>query len=66
MNITKLLSLLSLAFALSFSPGCEQDGPLEEAGENVDDALDGEDTPLENAAEEVEDAADDVAEAVEE
>lgn len=49
---SKLLAamIVGLLFAAA---GCEQQGPAEEAGENIDEAV-------ENAAEELEEAADDI------
>jgi len=47
-----------LAFFMLGAAGCEQDGPVEEAGEEVDQAL-------ENAGDAIEDAADEVEDEVE-
>lgn len=38
--------------------GCEEEGPLEEAGEQMDDAMDEAGDAIEDAGDEVEDATD--------
>jgi hypothetical protein len=52
LRIPRLAAALVLALG-ACTAGCEQDGPFEEAGENVDEAV-------ENAGDEVEEAADEV------
>lgn len=54
-------ALLALVLALgggAMLTGCDNDGPAEEAGEEIDEAVDDAGDALEDAADEVEDAAD--------
>lgn len=53
--------------AMSFGiAGCEEKGPLEEAGERIDEGLEDAREDLEDAADEVGEAAEEAAKAVEE
>lgn len=52
-----LMAILAFAFV-----GCEKDGPAEELGEKVDDAIDDAGDAMEDAADEVEDAIDEAGE----
>ena len=53
--------------AMSFGiAGCEEKGPLEEAGERIDEGLEDAREDLEDAAEEVGDAVEEAADAAEE
>lgn len=47
--------LLAALFLGAGVTGCEQDGPMEEAGEEIDNAVDDAGDELEDAADEVED-----------
>lgn len=52
--------------AISFGiVGCEKEGPLEEAGEAIDEGIEDVGEAAEDAAEEVEEAAEDVEDALE-
>lgn len=56
----KLLTVLFLSLLGVFAvPGCEDEGPFEEAGEEIDDAGDDIDDAVEDAGDEIEDAVDD-------
>lgn len=55
----KLLTIIALSLSLGLLTACEQEGPIEDAAEDVDHAV-------EETAEEVEDAADETADAIEE
>lgn len=57
-RITTLATLAALALPLAVLPACEEKGPMEQLGEDLDDAA-------EDAADSMEDAADDVEDAVE-
>ena len=63
MNTQKLkhVFLISLIASLLAITGCEEKGPLEKAGETIDDAVNDSGDALEDAADDVEDAADDAA-----
>lgn len=57
-KLSTLLIVLAFAFgglSLATMSGCE-DGPLEEAGESIDDAVDDAGDKLEDAGDEIEDA----------
>jgi hypothetical protein len=58
---TIALSLAALSFGLE---GCEKKGPLEEAGEAIDEGIEEVGDELEDAAEEVEEAAEEADEAI--
>ncbi len=49
--------LLSFMFLVPILPGCEQEGPAEQAGEAVDEATENVGKKLEEAGESVQDAA---------
>jgi len=56
----KSIHTVSLLFACGLLAGCpDNDGPLEEAGEEIDEAADEVGDDIEDAAEEVEDEVDD-------
>lgn len=59
-SLKKLAILGLLAFPLAATVGCEEEGPFERAGENVDDAADDVGDEMEDAGEEIEDAVDDI------
>jgi hypothetical protein len=59
-SLKKFAILGLLAFPLAVAVGCENEGPFERAGENVDDAADDVGDDLEDAGEEVDDAVDDI------
>lgn len=56
-KLLELASIVGLGAALAMLGGCDNDGPLENAAEEVDDAVD-------DAADEIDDAADDVADEI--
>lgn len=56
-KLFNILFSLLLAFSVGVLAGCEDQGPAEEAGENIDEAV-------EDAADEMEDAADEVEEEI--
>jgi F0F1-type ATP synthase membrane subunit b/b' len=60
---TVILLLAALGFGVA---GCERQGPLEEAGEAIDDGIEDAREELEDAAEEVREAAEEAAEEAEE
>lgn len=53
--ITAALLMIGMMFTLS---ACDDQGPMEEAGEEVDDAADDAGDAMEDAGDEMEDAAD--------
>ncbi|GEM_PF-985662 len=56
LKILGIVVILSSALALT---ACEQDGPMENAGEEIDDAVEEVGDSAEDAADEVEDEVDD-------
>lgn len=54
----KLLLLLSLVAGMATLTGCEEKGPMEKAGESIDEAVDDAGDAVEDAADDVEDATD--------
>ncbi|GAB2803547.1 hypothetical protein GCM10027040_34870 [Halomonas shantousis] len=60
---TDLLKKFALALVVALMTfgmvGCDNDGPAEEAGENVDNAMDNAGDSMENAGEDIQDAAED-------
>lgn len=56
-DMTKLLiaALMAASFALT---GCDNDGPMEEAGEEIDEAAENVEDSVEDAADDVEDEID--------
>ncbi|MEQ9452027.1 MAG: hypothetical protein RJQ07_10635 [Pseudomonadales bacterium] len=63
-NALKFLKTTTLAVLLAIGTlsmaGCEQDGPMEEAGEKLDRAADDVGNAAEDAGDELEDAADEL------
>jgi hypothetical protein len=60
MNLLKLLLLACLlGFATSGLVGCEEEGPMERAGERADEAVEEVGEEVEEAGEEIEEAVDD-------
>ena len=58
-GIRSALFALVLALGTGFAlAGCEQDGPVENAGEQVDDAMEEAGDSMNDAADEIEDATD--------
>ena len=59
-----ILKQLSLALLLALSvfalAACDQDGPMENAGEEIDEAVEGAGDNLEEAGDEIEDEIDDL------
>lgn len=51
-------AMLGAALAVSFSAGCEPEGPAERAGKKVDDAVEEAGDKLEDAGDKIEDAVD--------
>lgn len=60
MTIESFKKLLALSLFASFLAlaGCEEKGPMEKAGETIDEAVEDGGDAIEDAADEVEDAAD--------
>jgi predicted small lipoprotein YifL len=58
-KLFNILCALMLALSVGMLAGCEQQGPAEEAGEEVDEAVEEAGDEMEEAAEEVEDEVDD-------
>ncbi|MEE4304905.1 MAG: hypothetical protein V2J19_12230 [Wenzhouxiangella sp.] len=58
-KLFNILCALLLALSVGMLAGCEQQGPAEEAGEEVDEAVEEAGDNMEEAAEEVEDEVDD-------
>ncbi|MEQ8515535.1 MAG: hypothetical protein RIC38_08020 [Chromatocurvus sp.] len=56
-GIRSMLLVLALGAGLTLV-GCEQQGPAEQAGENIDDAAEAAGDKLQDAADEMEDATD--------
>jgi len=54
-----ILAALLLALSVGVLAGCEDQGPAEEAGENIDETMEEAGDEMEEAAEEVEDEVDD-------
>jgi len=52
-KLLELASIVGMSAALAMLGGCDNDGPLENAAEEVDDAID-------DTADDIEDAADDL------
>lgn len=65
MIIRNALLAASLLLATPLLVACDDDGPVEQAGEKMDDALKTNDSTLEDAGEAVDEAADDAHDAVE-
>ncbi len=59
LRTTIVLTILLLGFASFGLSGCERQGPAEEMGERIDDAVD-------DAADKIDDAADDASERIDE
>jgi hypothetical protein len=60
MALLRMLVLVTgFVIGVAALSGCENEGPLERAGENVDDAVDDAGDAVEDAGEEIEDAVDD-------
>tara|TARA_R110002073_G_scaffold67043_4_gene167141 strand:- start:4270 stop:4479 length:210 start_codon:yes stop_codon:yes gene_type:complete len=58
-GVPSIMFALILAFGGGLTlTGCEQQGPAEEAGENVDDAMEAAGDSMEDAADDIEDATD--------
>lgn len=58
-KLFNILCALMLALSVGMLAGCEDQGPAEEAGEEVDEAVEEAGDEMEEAAEEVEDEVDD-------
>lgn len=58
-KILNILFALLLALSVGVLAGCEDQGPAEEAGENIDEAVEDAADEMEDAADEVEDDIDD-------
>ena len=50
--------MLSLVAGMATLTGCEEKGPMEKAGESIDEAVDDAGDAVEDAADDVEDATD--------
>lgn len=62
-NVKKLL-LISLCASFLALAGCEEKGPMEKAGERVDDAVDNAGDAMDDAKDAADDAADEMEDAV--
>jgi outer membrane lipoprotein-sorting protein len=58
-KLFNILCALLLALSVGMLAGCEEQGPAEEAGEEIDEAVEEAGDDMEEAAEEVEDEVDD-------
>jgi len=58
-KLFNILCALLLALSVGVLAGCEDQGPAEEAGENIDEAMEEAGDKMDEAAEEVEDEIDD-------
>lgn len=59
MNTSKYILMTALAGVLTVSlMGCEQQGPMEEAGEKIDNSIENAGDKIENAGDRVEDKLD--------
>lgn len=59
MKWMRVMTVWMLALGVAFGvAGCEEKGPMEEAGERMDDALDDAGDAIEDAGDKVEDAVD--------
>lgn len=57
-KLSNIFFALLLAMSVSVLTGCEDQGPAEEAGENIDEAMEEAGDEMEEAADEVEDEVD--------
>jgi predicted small secreted protein len=65
MKESRATAIIALLLTASFGfAGCEKKGPLEEAGEAIDEGIEDAGEELEDAAEEVEEAAEEAEEAL--
>lgn len=58
-KLFNILCALLLALSVGMLAGCEEQGPAEEAGEEIDEAVEEAGDEMEEAAEEVEEEVDD-------
>jgi len=65
LNAKEIAVLLALGFGVTGLTACENEGPLERAAENTDDALDDAGDNLEDAGDDIKDKAEDVADDIE-
>lgn len=65
MIIRNALLAVSLLVSAPILVACDDDGPAEQAGEKMDDALNTSDSTMEDAGEKMDEAADDMHDAVE-
>ncbi|MBI1260727.1 MAG: hypothetical protein GC184_03285 [Rhizobiales bacterium] len=65
MTFRGALLATSLLLAAPVLVACDDDGPAEQAGEKMDDALNTNDSTMENAGEKMDEAADDMHDAIE-
>ena len=65
-NRTSVALLAALALALGTLAGCEQEGPAERAGEEVDEAVEEAGDTVEEAGEAIEETAEEAEEEMEE
>jgi len=64
-KLFNVLCAMFLALSVGVLAGCEQEGPAEEAGEEIDEAVEEAGDKMEEAGEEMEDTAEEVEEEVE-
>lgn len=59
MNLSKTIATAMFLSAIMVTlPACERDGPMEEAGEQVDDSIEDAGDAIEDAGDAIEDATD--------
>jgi len=66
MKITKVLSVLVILMLVFTVVACEQEGPAEQAGEEIDEAVEEAGDQMEEAGDAIEDKADEMEEEAEE
>lgn len=64
-KLFNIFCALLLALSVGMLAGCEQEGPAEEAGEEIDEAVEEAGDEMEEAGDEMEEAAEEVEEEVE-
>lgn len=64
LTVIRTLAVVCIAFGTMGMGGCEEEGPAEQMGERLDDAMSEAQDRLEDARDEVQDAAEEVGEAL--
>lgn len=65
-NLKKFLLLLGMIVFLTTAVGCEEQGPMEKAGEKIDETIEKAGENIEEGGEEIQQAAEDAQEQIEE